>query len=247
MKCEVFDTPQAALARVLEENPAVLAVGETHAQIGSVTKTKTTTSRFTNDLLPTLRGKTSDLVLELWVANGACAKRDAAAVKKVASAQHEVTRTQSPKDMTDFIALYNAARANDMKPHILVPACDEYAAIADAGAGDVDAMLAMIARLSASEMNGVLETAPFVVAYGGAMHNDLEPRHPRWSFGPEMAAKTKDRYVELDLVSPELIGDSDSWQAQPWYPHFHPKAQGKKQTVLFTMRAHSYALIFPPD
>jgi len=258
MECSLHDSPEAAFARVLEEHPAVLAVGETHAPKGF--EGPSTTTRFTETLLPMLAGRSKDLVLELWVGNSSCTAPQKKAMKQVASAQREVTASQSPKNQTEFVALYNAARRNDMKPHILVPPCDDYAKIvaasefaptADGGSAtdDVGAMLEIIARLSANEAEALIGTAPEpVLVYGGAMHNDLVPRpgHEKWSFGPGLDAKTSHRYVELDLIVPEMIHDADAWQAQPWYDHYNPSAQGKK-TVLFHVRPRSYALIFPPN
>jgi hypothetical protein len=87
-----------------------------------------------------------------------------------------------------------------------------------------------------------------IVAYGGAMHNDgakIRPGHEPWSYGPRIAKRTGAQgYVELDLVVPEFVKDSDAWKAQPWYPHYQRGAQGQK-TLLFTVAPGSYALVFP--
>ena len=85
-----------------------------------------------------------------------------------------------------------------------------------------------------------------LVAYGGAMHNDLAPRpgHEAWSFGPAMAKSTGDRYVELDLIVPEAIKDTDVWRALPWYAHFDASAH-RDHTLLITVAPSSYVLVFP--
>src|SRR5439155_124743 len=88
-----------------------------------------TTRRFTETLLPILRGRSKDLVLELWVGNPSCTTQQKRAMKQVASAQAEVTASQRPKNQSEFVALYNAARKNDMRAHLLVPPCDDYAKI----------------------------------------------------------------------------------------------------------------------
>jgi len=244
MPCTVYDSPEAAFARVLEDQPAVLAIGETHAQRDF--DGPSTTERFTDKLLPMLRGRSKDLVVELWVGNPSCNGSQKRAMKQVASAQAEVTTSQRPKNQSEFVALYNAARKNDMKAHVLVPPCDDYEKIVHAP-DDLDAMLEIIARLSAAEVTKSLPTSSEpVLVYGGAMHNDLVPRpgHERWSFGPELDRATDHRYVELDLIVPEMISESDAWMAQPWYMHYDPRAQGKK-AILFRTRPRSYALIFP--
>ena len=168
-------------------------------------------------------------------------------MKQVASAQREVTASQSKKNQSEFVALYDAARKNGLAPHVLVPPCDDYEKIVSSP-DDLDAMLEIIARLSASEAETLLaEAAPEpIVVYGGAMHNDLLPRagHEKWSFGPELDKRTSHRYVELDLIVPEMIQDTEAWRAQPWYAHYDRRAQGGK-TILFHVRPGSYALVFP--
>src|SRR5205823_2915162 len=135
--------------------PAVLAIGETHAQRDF--DGASTTQRFTETLLPLLGGRSKDLVLELWVGNPSCTTQQKRAMKQVASAQAEVTASQRPQ--SELVALYNAARKNDMRAHLLVPPCEDYEKIVHAP-DDLDAMLEIIARLSAAEVTKVLADAP---------------------------------------------------------------------------------------
>ncbi len=249
LPCELFDSPEAAFARVLEDKPAVLAVGETHAP-ADAPKVASTTRRFTELFLPKLEGRASDLVLELWVANARCntaqQKRE---IKQVASQQRDVTQGQSQSNQGEFLALYNTARQKKLRAHLLVPDCGEYARILDAGTGDIDAMLSMIARLTGAKIEELLGAEhAMIVAYGGAMHNDLSPRKGReaWSFGPRVSDKVGGQYVELDLIVPEFVGETDAWKSQAWYPHWKRGAQGGK-TVLYTVRPGSYAMVFPPS
>ena len=248
LPCELFPTPAAAFARVLADEPRVLAIGETHAREG--VDAKSTARRFVDEFLPLVDGKASDLVVELWVAKSGCTTRQKAEVRAVASVQREVTHGQSPKNASDFLALYTAGRAHGLHVRILVPPCDEYAKILDAGLGDVDAMLTMIADRSAAEISEGLAApgSKMIVAYGGAMHNDLVPRpgHAKWSFGPRASVAAQGHYVELDLVVPEAVRDTEAWRAQPWYEHFRKGAQGEK-TLLYRVRPGSYALVFPEE
>ena len=115
-------------------------------------------------------------------------------------------------------------------------------------------MLSMIARLTARDVGALLDKdagaaagpEKMIVAYGGAMHNDAAPRpgHEAWSFGPALLAKAGGRYVELDLIVPELVKDTDAWKAQPWYPHYKAEAHAG-ETLLFTTGPQSFALVFP--
>ena len=243
MPCETFDDDAAAFARVLVDEPLVIGIGETHAQKDK--EGPSTTKLFTDELLPTLEGKSSHLILELWVANGSCGKKE----KEVLTKQKEVTQNQADTNQNEFVTLGNAAKARGIEPHVLMPSCDEYAAVLDAGAGDIDQMLTVIGRLSADRVERALRKDPkkIVVAYGGAMHNDLSPRAGReaWSYGPRMAKLTANKYVELDLIKPAAIGDSAVWKEQPWYAAFHPALQGKK-AVLMTVSRGSYVLFLRP-
>ena len=132
------------------------------------------------------------------------------------------------------------------------PTCEEYERIAKAGPNDVPEMLMMIARHTEADLRRLLAqgtqpaTDRLIVAYGGAMHNDLYPSEERkaWSFGPELSAATGGRYVELDLVVPELVRDTDAWKSLAWYSAFDKKAH-PKQTTLYRPRPSSYVLIFP--
>ncbi len=247
MPCERFPTAEAAFARVLEGRPRVLALGETHAQKGTMDGVPSTTRRFTELFLPMLKGRATDLVIELWVANGSCGKK---AEERVATQQKAVTAPQAETNQNEFVALGKAAKASGIRPHVLVPPCEDYARILDAGAGDVDAMLSMIARLTAKDIHTFLEKTEgkeaMLVAYGGAMHNDVVPKpgHESWSFGAELSRKLGPGYVELDLIVPEAIRDTDAWRALPWHPHFRPQAQGDG-AVLITVGPGSYVIVFP--
>ena len=85
-----------------------------------------------------------------------------------------------------------------------------------------------------------------ILTYGGALHNDLNPRpgQEAWSFGPQLAAVTQNRYVELDLIVPEFVKDSEAWRNLPWFSAFdreHPTSE----TLLYRPGPASFVLIFP--
>lgn len=242
--CKAFPDAQAAFDHVLLEQPRVLAIGEAHAQSAGP-KTPSSTKRFMDGLLPRLAPRASDLVIELWVANGSCGKVE----QKVHKQQAAVTAPQAATNQNEFMELGHRAKSLGIMPHALVPSCEQYQKIAGAGAGDIAEMLAMIKTVTARDVNELLgKRGPerLVIAYGGAMHNDLLPRAGRedFSFGPELAAATSQRYVELDLVIPEQIKDNDTWKALPWYS-LYSAAEADSSAYLLSWAAHAYALVFP--
>ena len=254
MPCQFFDSPAAAFEAVLREKPLVLAIGETHAQKASPS-VPSTTVRFTESLLPGLAGKASALVLELWVADGKCGKAKEKAVQKK---QEEVTKPQAESNQNEFVTLGEKSKAAGIVPFILKPTCDEYDKIQKAGDDAVFEMLSMITRNMKTRATALFEESQkkaldkMIVLYGGAMHNDIHPAEGReeWSFAKDLSLLAKGRYVELDLVVPEFVKDTDSWKSMPWYAAFR-SLKGCDKTVLFTTSSSpeagpkGFALVFP--
>lgn len=198
-----------------------------------------------HDLLPRLAPRASDLVIEIWVANGSCGKVE----KQVQKQQSAVTAPQAATNQNEFLELGHRAKALGIMPHALVPSCAQYEKIAGAGSDDIAEMLTMLKSVTEQDVKALLQKrAPerLVVAYGGAMHNDIAPREGRedFSFGPALAESTGGRYVELDLVIPEQIKDTEAWRALPWYPHYSRENAGKG-AYLYSWAPHAYALLFP--
>lgn len=244
LDCKAFATAADAFDFVLAESPRVLAVGEAHAQ-GDGPKLASSTRRFMDGLLPRLAPRATDLVIELWLANGSCGKVE----QKVAEQQTAVTAPQAATNQNEFVELGHRAKALGIMPHALVPSCEQYQKIAGAGAADIEEMLGMIKSVTARDVQELMsKRAPqrLIVAYGGAMHNDVAPRQGRegFSFGPELSAATGGHYVELDLVIPEQIKDTESWRALPWYSHYSRENAGN-EAYLFSWAPHAYALLFP--
>ena len=162
-----------------------------------------------------------------------------------------VTKNQAKSNKNEFVALGNQAKALGIRPHVLRPTCEQYQKIADAGADGIVVMLSTIAMLTDTLVKRIMQrneregADKLVIAYGGAMHNDLAPRQGRelWSFGPSLREATKGGFVEIDLFVPEQIGDSESWKAFPWFPHYDVSKHGDG-VALFRTGDHSYAMIF---
>ncbi len=247
LACLAFSTPEAAFEYVLAKKPRVLALGEAHAQDRDP-RVHSATRRFGEGLLPKLRGRASDMVIELMVASGRCGKKREQAV---AERQKPVTEPQAKTNQNEFVTLGKAAQQVGIAPHALEPKCEDYQAVLEAGSGDIARMLELIATSTAQAIESLLDTPgsdpnKVLVSYGGALHNDVSPRPERasWSFGPRLAQRTAGHYVELDLIVPEYIKDNDSWRALPWYSHYDAERMGR-QAVLFEAAPGSFALIFP--
>ena len=244
--CLLFDKPEQAFAKVLDSKPLVVAVGEAHALKGSE-GIATSTTRFRDQLLPLMKADASDLVIELMLTDGKCRKTE----KKVAQVQKPVTNKQAGQNQNEFVKLGDKSKSLGIRPHVLRPKCEDYQEVLAAGPDGIIQMLTMIGELSADLLLRILErnkrdgANKLVLAYGGAMHNDLAPAkgRERWSFGPKLQAETGGRYVEIDLIVPEFIKDTDSWRKLSWYSHFDPSKNPDKVT-LFNPAPGSYVLIF---
>jgi hypothetical protein len=244
----LFDTPAEALRAVLAEaKPLVLAVGEAHAQKGTE-GIDSSAKRFTRLFLPELKGRASDLLVELMMPATGC-KQKAEAVREK---QKVVTEKQAETNQNEYVVMGQEAKKVGVVPDLLRPTCADLEAIDKAGPDAIVVSLRTIARLTrdkAKELvdrNGKLGEEKIVVTYGGAIHNDVDPAKDRaeWSFGPELTAHAKGRYVELDMYVPEFIQDNETWRKQPWYAHFD-KDRNPTKTTLFRLRPGSYVLVFP--
>lgn len=246
--CLAFAAPLDAFRWVLARQPRVLAIGEAHAQRGTE-GIASSTKRFTETLLPELAGKASGLVLELWLGEPKCGK----VVEVVREQQKPVTATQAKTNPNELVALGDRAYALGIHPYPLRPTCEDYAPIADAGADAVPRMLELIERLSEQRMKALLATrnadagaGQLVVAYGGALHNDVRPPpgNESFSFGPAMVAATGGRYVELDLIVGDFVRAEEPWTALPWTKAYlaHPRTE---KTLLYRTSDASFVLVFP--
>ncbi len=250
LACLSFPAPLDAFRYVLAHEPRVLAIGEAHAQRANEgTGVASSTKRFTEALLPELAGKASGLVLELWLGEPKCGK----VVEQVREQQKPVTQGQAKTNPNELVALGDRAYALGVRPFPLKPSCEDYAPIADAGDDAVLRMLELIERLSEERMKALLR-APIdagarpglVVAYGGALHNDVAPAPGKegFSFGPAMVHATEGRYVELDLIVGDFVRDDGPWAALPWTKTYLATAPTPR-TLLYRLGPMSFVMIFP--
>jgi hypothetical protein len=114
--------------------------------------------------------------------------------------------------------------------------------------------LELIARLSLAQAERLVDRdarsdadrGKMVVVYGGMLHNDLAPprESARWSYAPSLAAHVGGRFVAVDLVVPEFIGDDETWSSLAWWPLYSRSRLGAKAT-LFRTGERSFVIVFP--
>ncbi len=207
------------------------------------------TKRFTEAFLPLIAPTSSDVVVELWAPDPKCMKE----VRAVASAQKPVVSAQAETNQNEYEKLGLTAKKAGMTPWLLRPTCDDFSMLADAGEDAVGQMLGLVKKLTQEQVVKLLQKnggAKTVVAYGGALHNDLNPspEMKQYSFGPELQALTKDRFIELDLIVPEFIKKSPTWEKLPWFAAFEADRAARKfqdKTTLYVLGERSFTLIFP--
>ncbi len=247
LSCRSFDSADAALAAILDETkPTLVAFGEGHALKG--TTVPSTTARFTEQLLPLFRDKASALVLELWAPDPSCGKEKVKAVEKK---QQVVTEKQAETNQNEYVKLGEKSREVGVVPFLLKPSCEDYDKVKNAGDDAVLAMIDVITRNMKQKATTLYEETAkkqpgkMLLTYGGALHNDLVPRKGRegWSFAPDLDKLAGGKYVELDLVVPEFIKDTESWKSLPWYGAYDRVQMGGK-VVVITVAPRSYAMIF---
>jgi hypothetical protein len=248
LSCTQFDSPQDAMRAALAGDAKVVAIGEAHAPKGATATSAA--KRFTDDLLPLFAGHASDLLVELMMPPKGCA--DAAA--EVRQKQAPATSQQAPTNQNEYLTMGDRARALGIVPDMLRPTCADMDGVRDAGDDAIEASLEMIARLSTTQAEKLLDRdarseadrGKAVVVYGGMLHNDLDPppERAKWSYATALDAKTGGKLVAVDLVVPEFIVDDATWRGFAWFSHYDRARLGAK-TTLFRVAERSFVLVFP--
>ena len=115
---------------------------------------------------------------------------------------------------------------------MLRPTCAEFEAIATDPEPSFR-MMTSIAELSALRLSAELARLrpgrSFVLTYGGALHNDLEPRagFETMSFGPALSASTGAKYLEIDLIRGERL-ESSAGTRMPWFASLEAAARERQ-------------------
>jgi hypothetical protein len=247
LECRQYDTLAEAFESALASHPRVVAIGEAHAQKG--TAVSSSAKHFTEEVLPHLGGRASDLLLEILKPPAGCGETTAAVRQ-----EHEVvTKAQAPTDQGEYVTMGERARAIGVVPDLLRPTCADLAAIKAATDDPISPSLETIARLTRIQVEKLVDrdarsdadVGKFVITYGGALHNDLDPPKERaaWSFARELDAYVGGRYVAIELFLPELIDDSPSWKEREFTRYYDPGRLGTKPTVYRTGK--TFVIVLP--
>lgn len=248
LQCYSFMSEDGALRELVSlYDPAIIAFGEAHAPTSYAKKS--TVARFTESLLPSIASRAHFLLVELLAPpQSGCEPARAQAERESAA----ITSGQRAENQNEYVQLGHKARQLGVLPDILRATCDDLRSIA-AVDGGVLVYMETIRRLALHELSVRWDQTnterPLVLSYGGALHNDAAPRKERasWSFGPALLDKTQGRYLEVDLILPALITDSETWRAFPWYQAYQAAAHKPGETLLIPWGEHSVAFIFSPE
>lgn len=209
-----------ALVAIIPADARVLGFGELHSRTDRAA-VRSALSRFT-EALPRIGDQLSDLVVETWVVDPKCGQ---AAVTATRQLETTVKRPEATK--SEITLLADAARAAKIQPHAMTLTCADYKTLVQGGEPDPVAMLTLTTR----ELTRIATSAivhrdkepahrPWIAVYGGALHNDAEPAPgvAEWSYAAALDKATGDKFVELDLIVPELAAADATSRQQPWFP-----------------------------
>lgn len=257
-----YDSAGAALQALLARGPRVLAFGEFHETIKGP-KVPSSLRRFTDELLPLLMPHTSDLVVETWISQGDCGKKEEAVVADVAKTTARPAATEA-----EIVTMVRRAKEGGVKPYALAMSCEDYRAIYTDQGVDYDKMLTVLTRELRGKVELVLKrraqpvAAParpdggapvavdparrLILVYGGALHNDLYPRPElaNYTFGPPLQRLLGAEYLEVDVFVPEYIQGSAAMRKEPWYA-LAQKAARPGKALLVERGPGSFIILFP--
>ena len=233
---------------IIPDDARVIGIGELHNRTDRA-QVRSTLAAFT-DVVPIFGDRISDLVVETWVVDPKCGQ---SAVQATAKVETAVRRPAATK--TDITLLADAARAMKIQPHAMTLTCDDYKRIAppagEKSTGDIDpaAMLTLttrelkrIATSAIAYRNRQPEHRPWIVVYGGALHNDRFPDQAvaEWSYAAAVDQASGGHFIEIDLIVPELAETDTTSQKKPW---FDAVIRADKLVQVFKMGERSYAVI----
>ena len=238
----------AALAAIIPADARVVGFGELHQRTDRA-QVKSSLAHFTAEGLPAIAPKLSDLIIETWIVDPKCGQQ-----AKTATAKVEATVKRPQETKSEIAQLADAARAAKIQPHAMTLKCDDYEKVAPQ-TGDVkpDLMLGLItAELGRIADEAVVHrdrdpnSRPWIALYGGMLHNDRFPAAgvEQWSYAARVDKTTKDHFVEIDLIVPELAEAEKAVQNEPWFA-LVKKASASSQVQVYKRGERSFVVVLP--
>lgn len=214
LDCRAYDDLPTAFEATLASSPLVVAVGEAHGKKG-LEAIDDSAKRFTQEIVPTLEGRVSDLLLELMAGAEGCEQAKKGTSEKLA----EIGKNQAPEAPNEYVVLGKAAEKRGIKVSQLHPSCKDLEAIAKSKSPNLT-VLQTIRALITHDATAALATKTdekMFFIYGGAFHTEPNPPEERaeFSFAAPVAKAAKDRYVSVHLFVREYI--DASWDIWEWY------------------------------
>ncbi len=241
LDCRAYDDLASAFEATLQDKPLVVAVGEAHGKKG-LEWVDTSAKRFTNEVLPKLEGRASDLLLELMAPAQGCEQ----AKKETNKQLGKIAKNQAAEAPNEYVVLGKAAEKLGIKVSQLHPSCKQLAEIAKSKSPPLTVLQTITALISrdASQAVAAKTDDKMFVIYGGAFHTEPEPPEERaeFSFAAPVAKAARDRYVSVHVFVREYI--DQSWDIWQWYPQFKPD-QHRDKVVLLHPKPRHYVLITP--
>lgn len=221
VKAETYPDLGAALKATIPADARVVGFGELHMRTDRKL-VKSSLAHFTETGVPAIADKLSDLVVETWIVDPKCGKKAETTTKKV-----EMTVRRPQETKSEIVMLADAARAAKVQPHAMKLTCDDYEKIAPGNADVAPEVLLDLTTRELTRISGEAvrfrdkqgEKRPWIGVYGGALHNDRFPTAgvESWSYAAKADEATQNRFVEIDLIIPELAEADDGSKKQPWF------------------------------
>jgi hypothetical protein len=246
VKTDAYPDLATALKAIVPADARVIGFGELHNRTDRA-QVKSAIARFTDDGLAALSDKLSDLIIETWIVDPKCGQAAQTATAKV---EIKVRRPQETK--SEIAQLAETARAAKIQPHAMKLSCADYEKVAPSK-GEVlpDVMLGLITK----ELGRIADEAvkhrnkepghrPLIAVYGGGLHNDRFPAEgvEDWSYAARIDELTGNKFVEIDLIVPELAESDPAQRTQPW---FGLVTSTEPNLKVWKRGERSYVIVFP--
>jgi hypothetical protein len=237
----------SAIRELVKDDVRVVAFGELHQRADRATAARSALARFSDEVLPVIAERTSDLVIETWLFDKRCGEQ-----AQKATAQVEATMQRPPETKSELGALVERARAAGVQPHAMRVTCDDWSKVAPPGQEiDYEAMLSLVTRelgriatQAVAHRDKEQAARRLVAVYGGALHNDLHPIDglADWSFAQTVDGAAPGAYLEVDLYVPEYAALDTLSQNEPWFPLV---AKAADQVIVIERSPRSFLLLLP--